>query len=160
VESSQLNDIINVVAGSAVREDPFRIRANKQGIDFVHDGSNHVRIGLRHQRYQRSHESLAGCPSTILSWATQRKRLLGPGVESSSDKDTDDEVEQQVAAVVIGREFEALNRVYKVQTTDLDRTKVNAKLVWPLTPLLAPIIIQFDFVDAARWIKSRMDEDE
>jgi hypothetical protein len=62
--------------------------------------------------------------------------------------------------VVIGREFEALNRVYKVQTTDLDQTKVNAKLVWPLTPLLAPIIIQFDFVDVARWIKSCMDEDE
>ena len=44
VESFHLNDVANVVAGSVVREEPFRIRTSKQGIDFVHDGTNRVRI--------------------------------------------------------------------------------------------------------------------
>jgi hypothetical protein len=46
-ELLHVNDAINVVAGSLEREEPFRHRTNKQGVDLIYDGSNHVRIRIR-----------------------------------------------------------------------------------------------------------------
>jgi hypothetical protein len=51
-ESLHVNDAINVVAGSLEREEPFRHRANKQGIDLIYNGSNHVRIRIRCEKCQ------------------------------------------------------------------------------------------------------------
>lgn len=157
VESFHLNDIANVVAGSEEREEPFRIRTSQQGVDFVHDGTNRVRIRLRYQRYQRSRDSLAGCPSTILSRAIQRKRLLVPDddEDSSSDDDGDDEDEGERAIVVIGRQFEVGQRVYAVQA--IEGTKVSAFVVWPLQQ---NAIVEFEIDNVATLIQSRIDEDE
>ena len=155
VESFHLNDVANVVA-ALVREEPFRIRTSKQGIDFVHDGTNRVRIRLRYQRWQCSSDSLVGCPSTILSRAIQRKRLLVPDDDSSSsDEDGDDEDEGERAIVVVGRQFEVHQRVYAVHT--IEGTKVRAKVVWPLNQ---NGMVEFEIDNVATWIQSRIDEDD
>ena len=78
------------------------------------------------QTYHRSHESLAGCPSTICRG--QFKDLM---THSSSDEAGDDEDEEgERAAVVVGRHFEVHQHVYAVQA--IEGTKVSAKVVWPL----------------------------
>ena len=138
----------------------IRIRTSKQGIDFIHDGTNRVRIRLGYQRYQRSIDSLAGWPSTILSRAIQRKRLLHDDAdpdESSSNEDGDDEDEGERAIVVVGRQFEGHQRVmYAVHT--IEGTKVRANvLVWPLHQ---NGMVEFEIDNVATWIQSRFDEDD
>jgi len=153
VESLHLNDVMNVVAGSEVREEPFRIRTAKQGIDFIHDGVNRVRIRLRYQRYQRSSVSLAGCPSTILVRAIERKSLLvGPREGESSDEDDDDEV---AVVVALARQFDHQGRVFEVYGIDLEARKVTAIVVWPVN---VTSIIEFEYDDVNRYIRSRIDE--
>ena len=75
VDSLHVNDVLNVVAGSEEREVPFRHRTNKQGIDLIYDGTNHVRLRMRYQRYQYILPVGDSCPSTILSRAIARKSL-------------------------------------------------------------------------------------
>ena len=71
IDSLHLHDAINVVAGSEERETPFRHRTYKQGIDFIYDGSNRVRIRMRYHRYQYAVPLVT--PSTIMTHAIQRK---------------------------------------------------------------------------------------
>ena len=118
VESLFVNDIINVVAGSQTQEEPFRVRTTMQGIDFLHGGSK-VRIRMRYSRYQYMLPLAEGCPSTILTRAILRKRLLDPGDEDSSGDEESDEgvvlpAVAQASVVVIGRQFDHLGRVYEV----------------------------------------------
>ena len=152
----RLNDVFNVVAHSEVREEPFRIRTSKQGINFIHEGTNRVRIHLRYQCYQHSHhDSLAGCPSTILSQAIQRKRLLLVHNDSSREEDGGDEDKGERAAAAVGRQFEVHHRVYAVQAI-LGR-KVSAKVVWPLHQTG---FVEFEIDNVATWIQSRINEDD
>jgi hypothetical protein len=134
VESLFVNNIINVVAGSESREEPFQSRTTKQGIDMVYNGTN-VRIRMRHQRHQCTLPLAEGGPSNILTRAMLRKGLLRPGGDASSDDDSDDDGDDNgmslpdANAAVVGRQFENLGRVCAVNAAG--PTTVSAKVVWP-----------------------------
>jgi hypothetical protein len=87
VDSLHVNDVLNVVAGSEEREVPFKHRTTKQGIDLIYDGTNHVRIRIRYQRYQYTPPVGECCPSTILTRALARKVPLGAdGTDYETEK--------------------------------------------------------------------------
>jgi hypothetical protein len=160
MESLKVNDVVNIISGSEEREVPFRHRTNKQGIDFVYDGSNRVRIRLRYERYQYKLPLLT--PSILLTRAIERKTPLAPGdSESSSDEEdsSDDDgrghsatVEQATASTTarIGREFEFSARLYRVQSIDLQGLLVSAKVVWPLR--MNEQVHSFTLADVETWI--------
>ena len=105
VESLFVNDIVNVVAGSDAREEPFKVRTNKQGIDLVYDGKTKVRIRWCYQRYQYNLPLADGSLSTVLTRAILRKWLLGPGDDESSDNDEEGKLEWNLERMIPFTEF-------------------------------------------------------
>jgi hypothetical protein len=159
VESLHLNDVINIIAGSAEREVPFKNRTNQQGVDLIYDGTDRVRIRLRYQRYQYCVPLVT--PSTILERAIKRKKPLAAAEGSdSSDDDSSNDATVVVVATAgtakIGREFEFLNRLFRVQSIDTDGQTVNAKVFWPL--LDNTEVLQFDLEQVERLIAHRQHE--
>jgi hypothetical protein len=161
VESLFVNDIINVVAGSESREEPFQSRTTKQGIDMVYNGTN-VRIRMRYQRYQYTLPLAEGSPSNILTRAILRKGLLRPGADASSDDDSDDDDGDDdgislpdANVVVVGRQFENLGRVYAVNA--VGPTTVSAKVVWP--GCLSEQVDEFEFDNVLRLIRQSLGQD-
>jgi hypothetical protein len=153
VESLHLNDIINVVAGSEAREEPFVFRTVKQGIDFIFDGIQ-VRIKIRYQRFQYALPLATRSPSTLLSRGIERKRLLAAGESDSSD----DEVlvanlPPEIVAKV-GREFEFSGRVYQVQSINKVARTVAAKVMWPVN--MNAQVHSFALDDVDQWIEDRL----
>jgi len=162
VESLFVNDIINVVAGSQTREEPFRVRTVMQGIDFLHDGSK-VRIRMRYSRYQYMLPLAEGSPSTILTRAIRRKRLLDPGDEDSSEDEEYDEgvvlpAVAQASVVVIGRQFDHLGRVYEVSRINMEGETVAAKVIWPA--YLNQRVDEFEFHNVVIWIRHRLAQED
>ncbi len=163
VESLHVNDVINVVAGSEQREVPFRHRTNMQGIDLIYDGTNHVRVRIRYQRYQYRLPVGDTCPSTILSRALARKMPLGTdGSESSTDDETSDEdasmvvVDQDNQGVAtVGMEFSRLDILYRILSLALD--EVTAVVHWPKN--IAGQVDTFDLWRVERWIQLQQDQE-
>jgi hypothetical protein len=154
VELLLRNDIINVVAGSVVREEPFRVRTTMQGIDFVYDGTK-VRIRMRCSRHQYATE---GSPSTILNRVILRKRLLGPGEDDSSDDDDDDDAGNEASLVVTGRQFNYRDRVYEVEDRNMEDATVSAKVVWPT--YYNERVDEFSFEDVLGFVRLRLAQEE
>jgi hypothetical protein len=142
-KSLHVNDVINVVAGSEEREEPFLHRTSEQGIDLTFDGVNHVRLRMRCQRFQCGD----ACPSTILSRIIARKIPLG-GAESdetSSDDDSDDDD----AAAKVGMEFE--KDLVQCQIRSIDAPMVTAVVCCPKD--MAGGVETFELWCAESWIK-------
>jgi hypothetical protein len=154
VESLHVNDVINVVAGSEEREDPFRFRTNQQGIDLIFDGKSRVQIRMRYQRFQYN-LPLAG-PSTILNRAIQRRRPLGFGEIDSEDDSSDDGGPPDSGVARVGREFEHMNRLYRLQSIDSLGQTVKAKVVWPI--YMNEQVDSFELLDVEGWIFHRQQE--
>ena len=120
LESLHLNDVMSVVAGPEVREEPFIARTSKQETDFIHDGANCVCIRLRCQHCQCSHHSFAGSPSNVLVRAIKRKSLLLGHRERGSSNDDDNEDCEAAVAAALGRRFDFQGHVCKVKGIDLE----------------------------------------
>ena len=149
-ESLHVNDAINVVAGSLEREEPFRHRTNKQGIDLIYDGSNHVRLRIRYEKYQYPLVIGDSCPSTILRRVLLRKTPLpADGSETSSDDDSDGED----AVAKVGMEFTKDNTLYRIRsfgTVIGMPTFVTAVALWPKD--LQGKVERFELWRVERWI--------
>jgi hypothetical protein len=159
VESLHIHDIINVVTESEEgREEPFGVRTNKEGIDFLVDGSSE-RIRMRHQRCLCKLPLVPSSPSTVLSRAIQRKQLLGPGDDSSDDSSNDSSDDEDVGTAVLDREFDHLDRACKVHAMNLAGQTVDAKVVWASDPNGARID-EFGFDDVLRCMKHRLHQEE
>jgi hypothetical protein len=164
VDSLHVNDIINVVAGSEEREIPFRHRTTKQGIDLIYDGTNHVRIRMRYQRYQYLLPIEDSCPSTILSRALARKIPLGAdGSESSSEEETSDDDSSMVVGdegvAKVGMEFSRLDILYRIRSihSDDEVPLVTAVVHWPKA--IAGQVDTFDLWRVERWIQFQQHEE-
>jgi hypothetical protein len=159
VESLHENDVINIVAGSEEPEIPFRHRTDKQGIDFIYDGQNRVRIRMRYERFQYKLPLLT--PSVILTRGIQRKSPLGAdeSADSSDEEDGDDSIHPTLvegSVTKIGREFQFSARLYQVGTINLRCSTVAAKVVWPLA--MNQQVHSFALDDVERWIAHRQRE--
>jgi hypothetical protein len=157
VESLFLNDIANVVAGSQFREEPFQVRTNMQGIDLLYDGTK-VRIRMRYQRYQYNLPLADGSPTTILTRAIMRKRPLGPGEDASDDEDNEHDLlpagGDEATVVVIGRQFDHLNRIYQLVAINLEGGTVSAKVFWPSE--FNERVDEFEYDNVLRLIRAQL----
>jgi hypothetical protein len=66
------NDRLNVVIGCRHQEDPFKARTTKDGIDFMFDGVNELRIDIRYRQYIYE-PSISLCPSQSLRRVIRRR---------------------------------------------------------------------------------------
>jgi hypothetical protein len=163
VDSLHVNDVINVVAGSEEREEPFRHRTAKQGIDLIFDGTHHLRIRMRYQRYQYVLPVGDSCPSAILRRALARKMPLRAdesGASSSSDdgeetSDDDDSLDAAVvdhaAAASVGMEFTIRDVLYRIRSIGSNPGLVTAVVHWPKAD--AGRVDTFDLWRVERWIQ-------
>lgn len=163
VDSLHVNDVMNVVAGSEEREVPFRHRTTQQGIDLIFDGTNHVRIRMRYQRYQYTTPVGDCCPSTILRRTLARKKPLEvDGCETSSDEESSDEDDSvdlmvDVGDAKVGMEFTNLGTVYRIKSIVRNERLVAATVIWPKEHLGRAD--QFDLAHVERWIQIKMHEE-
>jgi hypothetical protein len=167
-ESLHVNDAINVVAGSLEREEPFRHRTNKQGIDLIYDGSNHVRIRIRYEKYQYPLVIGDSCPSTILRRVLLRKIPLLPAADgspqTSSDNDSDDDasnMEAEDAGVAkVGMEFSKDDTLYRIRSFGSVigmPPLVTAVVFWPKD--LQGKVERFELWRVERWIKTQQQDE-
>jgi hypothetical protein len=166
-ESLHVNDAINVVAGSLEREEPFRHRTNKQGVDLIYDGSNHVRIRIRYEKYQHPPVIGDSCPSTILRRVLLRKIPLLPAdgsPQTSSDNDSDDDasnMEAEDAGVAkVGMEFskdDTLCRIRSFGSVIGMPPLATAVVFWPND--LQGKVERFELWRVERWIKPQQQDE-
>jgi hypothetical protein len=162
IDSLHVNDVMNVVAGSEGREEPFRHRTNKQGMDLIHDGTNHVRIRMRHQRCQHTMPVIDCCPSATLRRAIARKIPLGAdGSETSSDEGmSDDDAPVAVAAeglATVGMEFTHLGTLHRMQSICINDELVTATACWPRN--IAGQVDRFDLIRVEGWLETKAHEE-
>jgi hypothetical protein len=159
VDSLHVNDVLNVVAGSDEREVPFRHRTTKQGIDLIYDGTNHVRIRMRYQRYQYLLPVEDTCPCTILRRALARKIPLGAddseSSSSSEEETSDDDASIAVhhrGVATVGMEFSWLDILYRIRSIGLEPPElVTAVAHWPKA--IAGQVDMFHLWRVERWIQ-------
>jgi hypothetical protein len=160
------NDAINVVAGSLEPEEPFRHRTNKQGIDLIHDGSNHVRIRIRCEKDQHPPVTGDSCPSTILRRVLLRKiPLPADGSQTLSDNDSDDDalnMEAEDAGVAkVGMEFsknKTLCRIRLFGSVMGMPLLVTAVVFWPKD--LQGKVERFELWRVERWLKTQQQDEQ
>jgi hypothetical protein len=167
VDSLHVNDVLNVVAGSDEREVPFRHRTTKQGIDLIYDGTNHVRIRMRYQRYQYLLPVEDTCPCTILRRALARKIPLGAdGSESSSssgEEDTSDDdasiaVVEDRGVATVGMEFSRIDTLYRISSISLEPPAlVTAVIHWPKAR--SGQVDMFHLWRVERWIQTQQHQE-
>ena len=162
IDSLHVNDAINVVAGSLVREEPFRHRTNKQGVDLIFDGTNHVRIRIRYEKYQYPLVVGDSCPSGLLIRILQRKSPLGvdgiPSDDDSDDSDGDEDDEDAVARV--GMEFSKEDTLYRIRAFHSVvgmPPLVTAVVHWPKN--MQGKVENFELWRVERWIKVQQQDE-